>query len=114
MANLLTRGANAHAAWMKRGAGQAVTYRQGETEVPLTMWPERQTFQVAGEDGLLNAINSFNWCCIAAELGLTPRSGDTIEATGSTYSVLPIDNLKCFEPLDTDGVSLLIRTKQLV
>jgi hypothetical protein len=99
---------------MKRSAGRAVTYHQGNTSVELTAWPERHSYEVLGEDGLLTEVDAFNWCCEAAELGLTPRAGDTLTDDGGdetvTYQVLPIGKLKCFQPLDTDGRSLLLRT----
>lgn len=71
-------------------------------------------YQVEGIDGLLTEIEGFDWCFRKADLcGLTPAKGDEIETGGVVYRVLPIGKLPCWQFLDTESVTILVRTKRV-
>lgn len=115
MTNLLQRGAAFHARTMPRAAGRCVTYtRPGEGSVSLVAWTDWQENETVGDDGLVTVVRSLAFCCEACDLGLTPRAGDIIEdRDGQRYQVLPQSGKPCYEFLDVDGISLLIRTKRI-
>jgi hypothetical protein len=79
-------------------------------------------YEIVDTEGFGVTMLSRDYILHAADLILSgseivPRSGDqmveTIRGASQTYEVMALGNLKEYEPLDTDGVLLLVHTKRI-
>lgn len=123
MTNILQDGASWLGGQLKDHAGVSVTYQRGTDSVTLTATPTLHEYEIVDQDGFASVILSRDYVVHAADLVLAgaeiaPRAGDqileTIRLVSQTYEVMPLGQKKEYEPLDRDGLLLLIHTKKVV
>lgn len=114
------------AAWLsgqlKTAAGVSVTYARGPLSVSLTAVPTLHEYEVVDDEGFGIVMLSRDYLVHTEDLVLggseiAPRAGDRItETVGGvvdTYEVMPLGQKKEYEPADSDGLLLLVHTKQV-
>jgi hypothetical protein len=97
-------------------AGRTFAYVQGGTTLNITATPVLRHYQVYEEGEVSSAmVPVWEFYVAASAMTVTPHPGDTLTETlnGNTivYEVQPVGNETCFEPMDTAGIMLRIRTK---
>lgn len=115
MPNLLATGAAFLAGQLKNSAGVAVSYQQGKTtHAGLTATVSDQQYDVLSEDGTNTIVTMREYVFTAADLPVTPRSGDVIRETdrGIACTVAPLGDKPVAEDLDAYGTMKLVRTKK--
>lgn len=99
-------------------AGTSVTYRRADQQISATATHALAEHDIADSEGFPVKLRTHDWTFTAAELlvfgeQIEPRPGDRIEAGGVAYDVLPLDDKKpCWEPLDADGILIVVHAKQ--
>ncbi len=95
--------------------GVSVTYVRGASETPLTAEVELYDQRTSGPDGAEITSQVRSYTITAADLALTPRSGDQIKETiggvVKIFEVLPIDQGRCFKWVDGGERRMLVHTK---
>lgn len=107
------------AATVKRMAGASVTYSRGSTSNDeLTATPTTHDYEVLADDGMPTVVRSTDWLFTTSDLTLsetaiTPRPGDRITSSGSTYEVMPIGTKPCSAWVDSTGIITRVHTKKV-
>jgi len=121
MANMLTRGVEAHAKALKRAAGvDVVVRREGRVTATIKAVPATSTHTVDDADtGIPTKIKTIDWIFTAADLvfsGVLCRlqTGDQITraSDGATFTVAPIAGRPCTEPHDQFATMIIAHTQQ--
>lgn len=117
--NLMQRSATWLGSKLQDAAGTTVTYRRADKSISVTATHALAEHDIIDTEGFATKVKSHDWTFTAAELllfaeQLTPRPGDRIEAGDDVYEVLPLDDKKpCVEPLDADGILVVVHTKKV-
>lgn len=121
MSNLMQRGATFLGRKQQSVAiaGTAVTYRRADKTISATGTHSLAEHEVIDREGFPTKAKFHDWVFTASDLVLfgetvSPRPGDRIEAAGSAYEILPLDDKRpCVEPLDADGLLIVVHSKQV-
>jgi hypothetical protein len=88
------------------------------TAVSVTATHALTEHEVIDREGFPTKARFHDWTFTAADLlifseQIEPRPGDRIEVSSTAYEVLPLDDKRpCWEPLDADGILIVVHTKQ--
>jgi hypothetical protein len=122
MTNILQDGAAWLGSQLKAHAGVSVTYTRGTDSASITATATMQQYDVVDAEGFSTSVVSRDYLVHAADLVLAgslivPRAGDqiaeTIAGVACTFEVMPLGEKREFDPLDSDGLLLLIHTKKV-
>lgn len=122
MTNILQDGAAWLGGQLKDHAGTSITYQRGVDTVTITATATLHEYEVVDQDGLSTMVLSRDYLVHAADLVLggaeiAPRAGDqiteTIGGVACSFEVMPLGMKKEYEPVDKDGLLLLIHTKKV-
>lgn len=122
MPDLLKTGSDWLEEQRKKHASGTVTYRRGEETVEVAATIGTTPFEVAGEYGIIERIESRDFLMLAADLVLagtaaTPRRGDRItETLGEKvyiYEVLAPGTEPCWRYSDPYRKTLRVHTKHV-
>ena len=104
-------------------AGETVTYsRQSSQITGLSGVPDNQDYEVVDAEGFASVIPSYDWLVTATDLVLSgsaivPRPGDRISGmlngVAMVFEVMPIGTKPACEPVDPDGLMLLVHSKRV-
>ena len=121
--NLLQDGATWLGQQLKAVAGVTITYTRGiNAATGLTGTVTLARYETVDSEGFGIVALSRDYVLHAADLVvggalIVPRAGDqiteTILGTAQVFEVMALGELKESEPLDTDGLLLLIHTKKV-
>lgn len=123
MTNMLQDGVAWLGGQLKNSAGLTVTYARGSDSVAVTASAAFHEYQIVDEEGFSQSVLVRDYILHAADLildgsAVAPRIGDVITETiggvAQTFEVLPLDDRRReYQPLDTDGVLLMVHTKRV-
>lgn len=122
MTNILQDGAAWLGGQLKDHAGTSITYQRGALSATLTGTATLHEYEVVDQDGFSTTVLSRDYIVHAADLVLSgaeiaPRAGDqiteTIGGVACSFEVMPLGMKKEYEPVDRDGLLLLIHTKKV-
>jgi hypothetical protein len=121
--NLLQDGATWLGQQLKAVAGVTVTYTRGiNAATGLTGTVTMARYETVDSEGFGVVALSRDYVLHAADLVvggtmIVPRAGDQITETilgvAQTFEVMALGELRESEPLDTDGLMLLVHTKKV-
>ena len=122
MTNVLETAATWLGGQLKGFASVVGTYRRGSLSVSLIVTAYDYTYEVVDTEGFNITALSRDYIVHAADIVLggvvvVPRAGDTITETiqgvARSFEVMPLGQLKEYEPLDASGVMIKIHTKRI-
>lgn len=122
MTNRLQDGVAWLGGQLKDHAGTSIAYQRGANTVTLTGTATLHEYEIVDQDGFSATVLSRDYIVHAADLVLggaeiAPRAGDqiteTIGAVACSFEVMPLGMKKEYEPVDRDGLLLMIHTKKV-
>lgn len=122
MTTLVQNGVTWLGSKLKTAAGVSITYTRGSYSVTITAACILNQYQIIDEEGFTTSVNSRDYLIHGAELilngaAIAPRAGDRISETiggvVNTFEVVPLGQLREYEPMDSDSVLLKVHTKKV-